>query len=298
MELREVLEKFLLLDHAASTRTTYREVLTPFVMDIGPGRPLALIRCEDVNAYMLKLRDRSRKWDTHPTRPAVAEPLATATLYKHSKTIRRFFNWCVEAGHLTSSPARELSSRRPAQALGEGKAATVEEVTAILHEVRKKPRDRAVILLLAESGARASEVAGLRIPNLVLAENRAWLDGKGEKRREIFFLDDATEAIRKWLAIRPDADHHYVFTSTRGRGKLNPQGISQITRRACRAAELDRILGAHAFRHYVGTEMARQHVPLGIIQAWLGHSDPSITLQYQRSLSREDIRAAGAALAR
>lgn len=296
MELNEALDQFLLLDRAWSTRETYRKILVRFVADIGPGRPPDLVRPEDVHAYILKLRDREQKWGTHPTRPRVDEPLAAATIYKHVKTIKRFFNWCVERGYVELSPARYVICRRPVQPLGDGKAATGAEIAAILAETRRKPRDRAIVLLLAQSGARASEIAGLKIRNLVLDENRAIVDGKGSKRRDIYFLDDATAALRTWLPVRPDVPHDYVFTSTRGRGKLNPQAISQITRRLSRAAGLDRELGAHAFRHYVGTKLARERVALPIIQAWLGHSDPAITLQYQRSLDGDDIRAAGLVL--
>lgn len=297
MELKEALEQFLLLDRAWSTRDTYRKILVRFVDDIGPGRPLDLVRPEDVHAYILKLRDRNHKWETHPTRRRVDEPLSAATVYKHVKTVKRFFNWCVERGYVSLSPARYVSCRRPVQPLGEGKAATENEISAILEQACKKPRDWAVVLLLAQSGARASEVAGLKIKNLVLADNRAIVDGKGSKRREIFFLPETAAALRAWLAVRPDdAPHDYVFTSTRGHGKLNPQAISQITRRLSHAAGLERDLGAHAFRHYVGTKLARERVALPIIQAWLGHSDPVITMQYQRSLDGDDIRAAGTVL--
>lgn len=298
MELQEALDQFLLLDRAKSTRDTYRKILTRFVMDIGPGRPLELVQPEDVNAYVLKLRERDQKWCTHPTRPQVDEPLSPATVYKHTKTIKRFFNWCVEREYLAQSPAQFVANKRPALLLGEGKAATEEEVIACLLQARRKPRDWAIMLLLAESGARASEIGGLRIKNLSLADNQAVIDGKGNKRRTIYFLSDASAALAAWLAIRPkDATHNYVFTSTRGHGRLHAQAISQITRRLSRAAGLERELGAHSFRHYVGTKLARERVPLPIIQAWLGHSDPAITLQYQRSLDYDDIRAAGNALA-
>ena len=296
MELQSALDKFLLLDRAKSTRETYSKVLARFVTDIGPGRPIQLITPEDVNAYVLKLRDRTRKWDTHPSRPPVHEPLAAATVYKHIKTIKRFFNWCVERGYLAESPARQLVNRRPRLLLGEGKAATEAEVRAVLRQARSDRRNFAIVLLLVESGARASELAGLKIRNLRLDECSAIVDGKGDKRRTIRFLPDAADAVRAWLKKRPDAPHDYVFVSTRGRGKLNPQAISQLTRRLCRAADLDRELGAHAFRHYVGTKLARERVGLPIAQEWLGHSDPSITMQYQRSLDNDDIQAAGEAL--
>jgi len=139
MELRDALQAFLNVDRAKSTRMTYRKVLDKFVAEIGPGRPLDLIRPEDIDAYVTKLRDREMKWSDHPTRPTVREPLSGATIYKHTKTIKRFFNWCLERGYLELSPARFLVARRPVRPLGEGKAATEAEVTAILY-AREKSR--------------------------------------------------------------------------------------------------------------------------------------------------------------
>ncbi len=297
MDLRSALDLFLSLPYARSTREVYRKLLTRFVIEIGPGRPLELIRPEDVNDYINRLGDRTVKYSEHPTRAVSREPLSPATVHNHSKTIRRFFNWCIAQGYLDLSPARFLATSYHRVPLGDGKAATDAEVRAVLQVARRKPRDWAIMLLLIESGARAGEIAGLKIRDLHLSEQYAMVDGKGAKRREIYFAHDAADALRRWLAVRPEVDHDYVFTSTHGGGKLNPQSISQLTRRLCERAGLERRLGAHAFRHYVGVKLARERVPLPVIQTWLGHSDPNTTMQYLRSLDRDDIRATGRLLA-
>lgn len=294
MELREALRLFLQVDRAASTRETYRKVLERFVEDIGPGRPLKLIRPEDLDAYVLKLREVGVKYADHPSRPRVAEPLASATIYKRIKTIKRFFNWCVQRGFIQQSPARFLTNKRPIRPLGQGKAATDQEVSEILAAARYQPRNWAIVLLLVQSGARASEIAGLQISNLYLDEGRAVIDGKGDKRRWIYFGPETADAIRAWFKVRPeDADHDYVFTSTRGHGKLNAQAISQITRRLCRVAGLKRTLGAHAFRHFVGMKLARSKVPAPVIQRYLGHENIDTTMGYLRSINDDDVEAAG-----
>lgn len=294
MELREVLRMFLQVDRAKSTRETYRKVLTAFVEDIGPGRPLELIRPEDLDAYVMKLREVSVKYADHPSRPRIAEPLSSATIYKRIKTIKRFFNWCVQRGFLTQSPSRFLVNKRPIRPLGDGKAATDDEVSAILGAARYHPRNWAIVLLLVQSGARASEIAGLKISDLFLADGRALITGKGDKRRSIYFGPECAAAIRAWLGVRPDdADHDYVFTSTRGHGKMIPQSVSQITRRLCKKAGLKRTLGAHAFRHFVGMKLARSKVAPTVIQQYLGHSNVDTTMQYLRSTNDDDLRSAG-----
>lgn len=297
MMLQEALRLFLLVDRAPSTRRTYTRVLSRFVEDIGPGRPLDAIRPEDLDAYVYHLREVRTKYAEHPTRPTEREPLASATVHKHIKTIKRFFAWCCEREYLRKSPARFLTNRRPVRPLGEGKAATVDEVSHILAAARYKPRDLAIVLLLVQSGARAGEVATLRLSDVDLDGCSARVLGKGDKRRTIWFGGEAAAALRDWLRLRPPVSHDYVFTSTRGRGPLSTIGISQITRRLCRVCRLPRTLGAHAFRHYVGMTLARNNTPLSVIQQWLGHSDPQVTAQYLRSIQAADLDAARRTLA-
>lgn len=292
MELKAALDAFLQTDCAESTRETYRKVLTRFVEDVGPGRPLDLIRPEDLDAYVLKLRARRTLYNDHPTRPPKEGRLSPATVYKRIKAIKRFFNWCVEREYLQQSPARFLKNRRPVRPLGQGKAATGEEVEAVLAAARFMPRNHAIVWLLVQSGARASEIAGLRLGNLDLEQKRAVVDGKGDKRRWIFFDDETVLALTDWLAERPAAAHDHVFTAERApHDPISGVAISQIIRRLCRRAKV-RSLGAHAFRHYVGMTLARGGTPVTVVQQYLGHASAEITLQYLRSIGERDLAAA------
>lgn len=296
MELREALRQFLLVDRSPATRETYRKILTRFVDDIGPRRPLDMIRPDDLDAYVFTLRNQPIRYEEHPTRPAEQGNLSAATVHKRIKTIKRFFSWCVEREYLEASPARYMTNRKPVQPLGDGKAATREEVDAIIDAARGMTRNYAIVWLLAQSGVRAGEVASLQIRNLSLERNRAVVDGKGNKRRTIYYHTETADALRAWLEVRPAASHNSVFLSERTLAPLTSSAISQMLRRLCRRAGLERTLGAHSFRHYVGTTLARGHMPIPAIQEWLGHSDPQITVQYTRSLEDSDFDATAALL--
>lgn len=297
MQLQEALRLYLLVDRARSTQQTYEQMLSRFVADLGPRRRLENITPEDLDAYIADLRGQRVKYADHPSRPVINEPLSPATIAKWIKTIKAFFNWCVRREYIPRSPARYLSNRRPAR-IGEGKAARPDEVTEVLAAARYKPRDRAIVWLLAQSGCRAGDVAGLRIDRLDLPNCRAVVDGKGGKRRTIHFEVETAEALAAWLAVRPAVDHPYVFTSTRGKGPLTPAAVSQIVRRLCRTAGLERGLGAHAFRHYVGMTLARNRVAPTVIQQYLGHSNILTTMGYCAVVEDDDLRAASRLLSR
>jgi integrase len=291
MKLKEALDAFLLVDRARQSRDTYRKFLTRFIKAIGPERPLDLITPQDIDAYILDMREQRTKYIDHPKRRPVNEPLSPVTVYKGIKTIKTFFKWCVDQQLIDLSPAGHLRNPRPRRPLGQGKACTDDELDLILAAARFKPRDRAVILLLAESGCRANEAAGLRLRNLELAELSAIIDGKGSRRRRIFYTEQAAGAIRVWLDKRPDVEHDYLFTSIRGHGRLTARAVSDIVRRLCKVAGT-RQLGAHSLRHRVGLIFARRRVAPRITQHYLGHEDIHTTLEYYQDVDESDLRAA------
>jgi integrase/recombinase XerD len=293
MKLIQALELFLLEDRAPQTRETYRKFLVRFVEAIGPERPLDLITPQDIDAYILDMRESRTKYATHGRRHPIDEPLSPVTIYKRIRMIKTFFKWCVDRELLDLSPVGHMKNPRPRRPLGQGKACTDDELELILAAARFKPRDRALVLLLAESGCRADEAAGLQLRNLELSELSAIIDGKGARRRRIFYTEQTAEAIRLWLDQRPGVEHDYVFTSIRGHGRLSARAVSDIIRRLCKVAGLPRRVGAHSLRHRVGLTFARRRVAPRITQYYLGHEDIHTTLEYYQDVDEDDLRAAG-----
>lgn len=295
LTLQSALDNFLQVDRRPQTREAYRKTLTPFVRAIGPARPLELVSPEDLDAYVTALRQRQVLYEDHPLRPVEHRPLSAATVAKHVKTIKTFFNWCVARGYIEQSPARYLLNRRREMRLGQGKAATDAEVELLLAAARFRPRERAIVLLLAKSGCRAGELAALRIGDLNLEEHTAFVDGKGGIRRKIYFDAETSAALSDWLAVRPRASHDLVFCSRLNGGPLSAPAVSQIVRRLCRVAGI-RSLGAHSLRHRVGLKFARNRVAPRVAQAYLGHRDLTITLSYYQDVDEGDLFAAGSLL--
>jgi integrase/recombinase XerC len=293
MLLKDALELFLAVDRAESTRLTYARFLRPFVLAIGPERPIDLICPEDIAAFVNQMRDRSEKYANHPLRPKVKEKLSPVTIYKNVKMIKTFFRWCVKQGYLAESPAAFLINRRPVRRLGQGRAATDEELESLLAASRFKVRDRAIILLLANSGCRAGEAASLRIRDLDLDDLSALVVGKGGIQRRILFNQETADALQEWLIVRPKTNHDYVFVSTRGHGPLKSESLSEVVSRLSKKAGLKRVLGSHSLRHRVGMTLGRRRVAPRVTQHYLGHTNITTTLEYYQDVEESDLRAAG-----
>ena len=149
-------------------------------------------------------------------------------------------------------------------------------------------RERALMLFLYHTGARASEAAQLRVGGLQLADksadhSRVTLLGKGGKTRLCPLLRESARALADLVAGRdPGAA---VFLNRLGR-PITRSGIRQLVERCAakataRAPSLNsKKVGPHVLRHTAATHMLRSGVDLNTIRAWLGHASLDTTSVY------------------
>lgn len=167
-----------------------------------------------------------------------------------------------------------------------------DEVTALFAGLpergRHASRDRALLLFLYNTGARAQEVADLRAGDLDLdGPLRVRLHGKGDKWRVCPLWKETAEQLRNLLrrektALPPGAP---VFASQQG-GPLTRFGIYKIVRK--HAGTLDRVHGGpgamrvspHVFRHTTAVHLLEAGVEVNVIRGWLGHVHLSTTNRY------------------
>jgi site-specific recombinase XerD len=147
--------------------------------------------------------------------------------------------------------------------------------------------------LLAEvlfwSGIRVSEAAGLRVENLILAENQAKVvAGKGAKDRFVFLPESVCEKLRLHVHGREEGP---VFLS-RLRRALSVRRIEQIIRKAARAAGLERKkVTPHALRRSIGTYLLNNGVPLDAVADLLGHADLKVTRDHYARMALPTLKS-------
>jgi integrase/recombinase XerD len=158
-------------------------------------------------------------------------------------------------------------------------------------------RDRALLVFLYNTGARAQEVADLRTEHLDLgAAAVVRLHGKGDKWRTCPLWIQTAELLAELLASSsnafPTADAP-VFRSATGEA-LTRFGIYKIVRR--HAGHLDdprteRKVSPHLFRHTAAMHLLEAGVEVNVIRGWLGHADLSTTNRYAEINTRAKIEA-------
>jgi integrase/recombinase XerD len=152
-------------------------------------------------------------------------------------------------------------------------------------------RDICIVALMLANGLRSREVLALGCGDLVLAQARMRVSGKGNKERIMPLSEDSLLAIHRYLDLeRPKTDSPYVFVSLKGtrRGQaMTPAGFRSLFRHHRKQTGISRA-NPHRFRHTFGADMVRAGVALPALMHLMGHASIQTTLLYTE-LSREDV---------
>ena len=144
-------------------------------------------------------------------------------------------------------------------------------------------RDRALFLLLYNTGARAQEIVDLDLSDIRLDPVPiVTLHGKGRKQRTCPLWARTATALELWLNERGRTDGP-LFLNARSR-RLTRSGIAYILRRIAERAELSprhaRRVTPHVIRHTTAMHLLQAGVDITTIAAWLGHSQLATTHGY------------------
>ncbi len=147
-------------------------------------------------------------------------------------------------------------------------------------------RDRAVLLLLARLGLRASEVAQLKFADIDWRNGSILVYGKGRRQETLPLPQDVGDAILLYLDhSRLTLKVPEVFTTVLAPCRaLTRAAVTHIVRSALRRAGIKApINGAHVLRHSTATTMLHQGVSLAGIGAVLRHRSPMTTAHYAKA---------------
>lgn len=211
-------------------------------------------------------------------------------------SVRSFFRFLARMGFIPVNPALDLRQPRLPQKLPV--VLEVSEVERLLSapdtSTPRGLRDRAILELLYATGLRVSEVAGLRIGDIDLAEKLVRVKGKGGKERIALLHDEALNWLVRYLTEsrpiflqRGKRIAEAVFISQKG----TPLTVRQIHRIVDGYARkvLGRRISPHALRHSFATHLLEGGADLRVIQELLGHSSLAATQIYTR-LSRTHLK--------
>ena len=193
-------------------------------------------------------------------------------------------------GHARGRPPRNKGLQYPAD------PPSVEEIISVMRCAGERPeglRMRALIVVLWRAGLRISEALALAESDLDPRRGSILVRcGKGGKRREVGMDAWAWEQLTPWLELRRTMPVGALLCvingATRGRPWTATAARAQLRRVAARSG-VRRRFAPHQLRHAHAVEMAREEVPLVVIQRQLGHGNLGITSIYLQGIDSSEI---------
>jgi len=145
-------------------------------------------------------------------------------------------------------------------------------------------RDKALLELLYATGARASEVAGLKIKDINFGVGYLRCFGKGSKERIVPLGKIAAKVIQQYLSdLRPQLTKPHspenLFLSRTGRA-IDRINLWRIVKKYALRAGMPRNLTVHTLRHCFATHLLSGGMDLRSLQEMLGHADIRTTQIY------------------
>jgi site-specific recombinase XerD len=158
----------------------------------------------------------------------------------------------------------------------------IEEIHQLLKTCQSNyagARDKAMMLGLLDTGARAKEFLNINLEDVDMATGAVMIrQGKGRKPRMVFLGRKTIRAIRGYLRYRHD-NYPALWVSIRGE-RMTYAALRCLLRRRAEKIRMKSIPTPHDFRRAFALVMLRNGVDIFALQKLMGHSDLQILRRY------------------
>ncbi len=223
-----------------------------------------------------------------------AVKLSVASINRIDSTLRSFFKH-LQLEYGLADPTLEIAPSKSARRLP--KALTIAQILSMIEVSYRESdpitlRDQAMLELLYSSGARVSELIGINLNDLSVAQTSEGeittlkLRGKGSKERIVPLGSFATKAINDYcVRIRPGLlaknpkNNPALFLNSRG-GRISRQSAWQMVLDAAKSSGITEHVSPHVFRHSYATHLLDGGADIRVVQELLGHASVTTTQIY------------------
>lgn len=292
-------------DYSKETLKIYRwalNLMTEYLKD----PKVKSIKSSDLQSFYAYLRNEyvphRTNGDTSPLKPRSIENAWTA--------IRSFYNWATEELGIEKRPDSTL--KRPRYKPAEIQPFTEDEVKKILKACERTReavthdrssftmrrstanRDKAIIMVLLDTGLRVSECARLRIKDINFQTSEVFIQpfgtGRKTKSRHVYLGKVTSRMVWKYIAERHDAGPEDPVFISRDDRPMDRNSIRLVLNEAGVRANV-RNVHPHRFRHTFAIEYLRNGGDVFTLQRLLGHSSLEM-VQHYLTLANSDAKTA------
>ncbi len=148
-------------------------------------------------------------------------------------------------------------------------------------------RDRLMFMLMFNTGARVSEIIGVRVEDVVLGPTSSIrLHGKGRKQRSLPLWKTTARAVRDWLRLNPQHEAQSPLLPRRDGKPMTRANVAQRLKLAVQVASRKHpdparlSVSPHMVRHATAMSLLQSGADPCDIALWLGHESPATTHMY------------------
>ena len=253
--------------------------LTSFLQE-GGFPSLAQATAEHIREWLNALRQRGNK---------------PATVNTRYRGVYAFYKWLRTEGEVRENPMGRIEPPHVPETVQP--YYTAEELQLVLKSVRSRwlrgldaARTRAVLLVLFDTGLRASELCALKMEDVNWdAQTIVVRHAKGGNERVVSLGTVATRSVMSYLRVR-EVQSPRLFATLDG-SQLTKNALKLTLRRAFEGAGVE-YKGIHAFRRASGIEYLRQGGQAEDLRVLMGWRSPEMIRRYVKAAEVERATAA------
>lgn len=212
--------------------------------------------------------------------------LTPATIRRQISALRTYYRFLIGEAKVVQDPTARIETPKRWRTLPS--VLSVAEVDKLLAapdtDGALAIRDRALLEFGYATGARVSELVGIKLQDILFEDGIARLFGKGSKERLVPVGRRALGQVALYAReIRPGLDRGkgrgLLFLNARGT-PLSRVGAWGIIKKAAKRAGLTKRVTPHTLRHSFATHLLEGGADLRAVQEMLGHADLATTQIY------------------
>jgi len=209
--------------------------------------------------------------------------LAGSSIQRTLSAVRSFFRYLCREQVLEHNPADAVQAPKTPRKLPDTlDADQMNHLLEVPVTDAVSSRDAAMMELIYSSGLRISELVGLNLQALDLADHSLRVTGKGNKTRVLPIGRKALAALDIWLEYRlelADFDEQALFVSRQGT-RITVRSVQQRMDYWGKRLGVQGKVHPHRLRHSFASHMLESSGDLRAVQELLGHEDISTTQIY------------------
>lgn len=219
--------------------------------------------------------------------------LSSASVAQRTSAVREYFKFLYRNEFINRNPAEMLEA--PQIKNREQSALNGEQVRAMVNAATNE-RNKAIIMMLAQTGLRIHELANITLEQYESRSNNILvIRGKGDKDRLVGLADETIKLIDSYITNERKNGCEYLFVGNRG-NKMDGKNTSAMLKLCARKAGIENWeelhISNHTMRRTFATMMSEADVPIEVISKAMGHSSVAITAN--RYIKRTEQRAVNA----